>query len=97
MRRILIPVLGVAAAIWLAPGAQAQGNHVNSPAYRPAAQNGATATGDPWMNENDYDYNRRHWLPGPGDSGRDHYGKKGEDRYERSYRPDNRYRYDDED
>ena len=26
-------------------------------------QNGPTATGDPWLNENDFDYNRRHWTP----------------------------------
>ena len=41
-------------------------------------QSGATAWGDPWLNENDFDYNRRHWLPGPGDT-RQGYGDSDRD------------------
>jgi hypothetical protein len=63
-------------------------------------QGGATAWGDPWLNENDFDYNRRHWLPGPGDTGRysgdydrnqDRYGRNENNSNNDRYNGDNQY------
>lgn len=63
MQRFLMPTLAAAvivAGAWLAPQpAAAQSSGQN----RSYDQHGATAWGDPWLNENDFDYNRRHWLP----------------------------------
>ena len=47
-----------AASIWAA-SASAQ----NSAQNRSFSRDGGSAWGDPWMNENDFDYNRQHWLP----------------------------------
>ena len=78
MQRFLIPALAaavVAGGTWLAPAPASAQNYGRTQNYdrnqnygqNRNNQNGATAWGDPWMNENDFDYNRRHWLPGPGD------------------------------
>jgi len=73
--RMLIPVLAAAAALAGAAPAAAQPNYSNQPtpyaapgqpygSYQPhRSDSGPSASGDPWLNENDYDYNRRHWLP----------------------------------
>lgn len=56
MQRFLVP--GLAALAMLA------GSSLPHPAAaqnRPY-QNGGTTTGDSWMNENDFDYNRQHWT-----------------------------------
>jgi hypothetical protein len=89
MQRYVIPALAaavVACGAWLAPApASAQTyNRNQNPTYsQNRNQGGATASGDPWLNENDFDYNQRHWLPGPGDTrqgyNRDDY--RNQDRY----------------
>ena len=63
MQRFLVPAfaaVAIAGVAWLAPQPAAAQNPGQTRSYN---QNGATAWGDPWLNENDFDYNRRHWLP----------------------------------
>ncbi|HYZ63399.1 MAG TPA: hypothetical protein VE650_13180 [Acetobacteraceae bacterium] len=62
-----------------------------------------TASGDPWLNENDFDYNQRHWLPprndryGNSDRDRNRYGenrgREYDQRYGRYDPDDNRNQY----
>src|SRR4051812_18193375 len=119
MQRLLIPALAaavVAGGAWLAPTpASAQNydqNYNRSQNYNRNNQNysqrpnqgGATAWGDPWLNENDFDYNQQHWLPGPGDTRRgysgdydrnqDRYGRN-DNNYSNSYNYNRDYRYGD--
>src|SRR4051812_36883301 len=93
--RFWIPALAaavVAGGAWLTPApASAQNyNNRNNQNYSQNRNNqgGATAWGDPWLNENDFDYNQRHWLPGPGDTRRGYSGD-----YDRGYNGQNDYNY----
>jgi len=65
------------------PYRQSQNNQRQNRNYN-QNQNGATAWGDPWLNENDFDYNRRHWLPNRADEDRNR-GYSGDNRYRGTY------------
>lgn len=58
MQRVFVPVV---TAVLIA-GPALMPTHATAQSGRHNRQSGATATGNAWMNENNFDYNRQHWL-----------------------------------
>ena len=79
MQRFLIPTLAAAVVASAASFAPIQASAQN----RTYNQNGGTATGNPWMNQNDFDYNQQHWTP-PNNNGREGYHNRNQNAYGRN-------------
>lgn len=94
MQRMMPSVLAryVLTAAVLAGGIALAPTHGLAQSYY---RNGQTTTGDPYLNENDYDYNRQHMLPPNGQYNRNqgysgynngyNYGNNGYDRDDDDY------------